>query len=117
MANQTFIKVDLTGVSNLATAETVNYINSQLNPLYLAPPVNVGEVYSSYNKQVPIPQNAVTLDILTDGAYFFPAGEIRHTEKTLQRYDEIKSINVVENQTIAVYSYFEQIVIIRVSYE
>lgn len=117
MPNQTFIKVDLSSVSNLATTETVNYINSQLDPAYIAPAVNVGEVYSTYNKQVTIPQNAVMLEILTDGAYFFPSGETRHTEKTLQRYEEIKSINVTENQTVAVYSYFEQIVIIMVDYE
>ena len=113
----TFIKVDLTLVSNLATIDNINYINSQLNTLYFVPAVNLGDTYLTYNSPVTIPQNAVTLEILTDGAYFFPIGETQHSEKTLQRYEEIKTLNVSENQTATIYSYFEQIVIIKVLYE
>ena len=112
----TFIKVDLTIVSNLATIDNINYINSQLNSLYFAPAVTLGEVYLTYNSQITIPQNAITLEILTDSAYFFPISETQHSEKTLQRYEEIKTIDVSENQTVAIYSYFEQIVIIKVLY-
>lgn len=116
MANQTFIEVFVGGVPS-AGVDVYNYVINKLNTAPNLPSFTAADLHLTANANVTVPANAARLTILTEGAFFFPAGETRHSEKTINRWSQLKTIDPRENATIAVYSFFEIFVIIQVDYD
>lgn len=63
------------------------------------------------------PANAQTIEILSDGAYFLPVGLTDFDDNTIEQISELIFLDVSQNKTVYIYSFFQQIVNIRISYD
>lgn len=110
MAKTVYVNVPLT--QKPPTTFEVNFVAAATGNAVSAPYL----VTPKSGNFVP-PVTAVTAEILTPGAYFFPPGETVQSERTLQQRDQIVALLDLSISTLGVYSFDADNVLVRCHYE
>lgn len=74
--------------------------------------------FVTYNNLVYIPPaNAVSLELLTDGVYFIPVGLTDFDEMSIEQVTLSSFIDVSQNKTVFLFSYYQKIANIKINYD
>jgi hypothetical protein len=109
LSSKKFVYLHATPIADTADQAVVDLANS----------ITSGSSFSTGSMVLPkrinlvLPANVILAEIISDNAYFFPDNTMRHTYETLLMIDNRTLIDTTSFNTVGIYSYYGNPVVIK----